>query len=123
MKWWWAAICQSGGYAHSGASGVAKLIYDITPFNANEDFKHYFRASLGEDLDDARARAYAAYELIDWNGKFCRGDIGEPRPVRPGTSDPMILAEVGELAQDRGDASEAGLASPLPDPGGRAESS
>jgi len=79
--------------------------------------------SLGEDLDDARSRAYAAYELIDWNGKFCRGDIGEPRPVRPGTSDPMILAEVGELAQDRGDASEAGLASPLPDPGGRAESS
>lgn len=32
--------------------------------------------ALGDDLEQARERAYAAYDLIAWEGKFCRGDIG-----------------------------------------------
>jgi len=82
--------------------------------------------SLGDDLEHARARAYAAYEEIEWAGKFCRGDIGEPRPVRPGAgeaSDPTPGPAEGELAQDRGDAEGAGLASPLADSAGRGEPS
>jgi len=36
--------------------------------------------ALGDDLEAARARAYAAYDGIRWDGKFCRRDIGLPRP-------------------------------------------
>lgn len=36
--------------------------------------------SLGEDLDEARELAYRASNEIRWDGKFCRGDIGLPRP-------------------------------------------
>ena len=43
--------------------------------------------SLGEDLTAARQKAYAAFEKIEWTGKFCRNDIGLPRPARPGLSD------------------------------------
>jgi phosphoribosylamine--glycine ligase len=32
--------------------------------------------ALGENLDEARARAYAGYDCIQWEGKFCRRDIG-----------------------------------------------
>ena len=32
--------------------------------------------SLGEDLETARESAYAAYDTLDWDGKFCRRDIG-----------------------------------------------
>ncbi len=32
--------------------------------------------SLGADKEEARARAYSAYDQIEWNGKFCRRDIG-----------------------------------------------
>jgi phosphoribosylamine--glycine ligase len=40
--------------------------------------------ALGEDVHEARERAYAGYEAIRWSGKFCRHDIGLPRPRRPG---------------------------------------
>ena len=33
-------------------------------------------SSMAEDMETARDRAYAAYDMIDWIGKFCRRDIG-----------------------------------------------
>jgi phosphoribosylamine--glycine ligase len=38
--------------------------------------------SLGADLETARSRAYEGYDRIEWSGKFCRRDIGLPRPTR-----------------------------------------
>ena len=32
--------------------------------------------ALGEDVADARRKAYAALEMIDWPGGFYRRDIG-----------------------------------------------
>jgi phosphoribosylamine--glycine ligase len=32
--------------------------------------------ALGKDVAEAQARAYAAVDLIHWNGAFCRRDIG-----------------------------------------------
>ncbi|HEY0265952.1 MAG TPA: phosphoribosylglycinamide synthetase C domain-containing protein, partial [Rhizomicrobium sp.] len=32
--------------------------------------------ALGKDVAEARARAYAAVEMIHWQGAFCRRDIG-----------------------------------------------
>ena len=32
--------------------------------------------SLGNDLEEARETAYTAYDAIEWDGKFCRRDIG-----------------------------------------------
>jgi phosphoribosylamine--glycine ligase len=32
--------------------------------------------ALGKDVAEARARAYAAVDLIHWEGAFCRHDIG-----------------------------------------------
>ena len=43
--------------------------------------------SLAEGLGAARERAYAAYDAIQWSGKFCRRDIGLERPLRPDRSD------------------------------------
>jgi len=40
--------------------------------------------ALGGDLEKARAAAYRGYETIRFSGKFCRRDIGLPRPARPG---------------------------------------
>ena len=42
-------------------------------------------SSMAEDMETARERAYAAYDAIQWAGKFCRRDIGgrvEARKVR-----------------------------------------
>jgi phosphoribosylamine--glycine ligase len=33
--------------------------------------------ALGSGLDEARRRAYAAIDRIDWPDGFCRRDIGE----------------------------------------------
>lgn len=38
--------------------------------------------ALGDDVGQARQRAYAAYERIHWDGKFARRDIGLPRAKR-----------------------------------------
>jgi phosphoribosylamine--glycine ligase len=35
--------------------------------------------SLAGSVDGARSNAYAAYDRIEWSGKFCRRDIGLPR--------------------------------------------
>ena len=35
--------------------------------------------SMGADAESARERAYAGYDHIQWEGKFCRRDIGLPR--------------------------------------------
>jgi phosphoribosylamine--glycine ligase len=32
--------------------------------------------ALGQDVAEAQARAYAAVDLIHWEGAFCRHDIG-----------------------------------------------
>jgi len=42
--------------------------------------------AMGRDLAEARERAYAGYDRIDWDGKFCRRDIGNRRgrpPIEP----------------------------------------
>jgi len=39
--------------------------------------------ALGEDAEAARKRAYESYEHIQWEGKFCRRDIGMPRGKKP----------------------------------------
>ena len=49
--------------------------------------------SLGGDLETARTRAYDAYESIKWSGKFCRTDIGLPRPTHPGEGLSLTDAE------------------------------
>jgi len=38
--------------------------------------------ALGDDIEQARERAYRSCNEIRWDGKFCRGDIGLPRPQR-----------------------------------------
>lgn len=38
--------------------------------------------ALGEDMDEARERAYRGFDLIRWDGKFARRDIGLERPKR-----------------------------------------
>jgi phosphoribosylamine--glycine ligase len=38
--------------------------------------------ALGDGIDQAREQAYRATELIRWDGKFCRSDIGLPRATR-----------------------------------------
>ena len=35
--------------------------------------------ATGPSLNEARERAYAAYDKIQWDGKFCRRDIGTER--------------------------------------------
>lgn len=37
--------------------------------------------AMGADMEQARARAYEAYDRIAYDGKFCRRDIGLRRPV------------------------------------------
>ena len=40
--------------------------------------------ALGEDIEAARESAYAAFDAIDWDGKFCRRDIGRRSlPAQP----------------------------------------
>jgi phosphoribosylamine-glycine ligase len=56
--------------------------------------------ALGQDLETARSRAYRAYDRLHWSGKFCRRDIGLPRPSRPGEPvdlDPAAFAYGDEL--------------------------
>ncbi|MFT5050223.1 MAG: phosphoribosylamine--glycine ligase [Chlamydiales bacterium] len=36
--------------------------------------------AMGDDVEQARERAYEAYDLISWDGKFCRRDIGHRLP-------------------------------------------
>ncbi len=43
--------------------------------------------SLGENLEEARERAYQAYDRIEWAGKFCRRDIGCREMARPVVED------------------------------------
>ncbi len=38
--------------------------------------------ALGADKEDARQRAYATYDLVQWDGKFCRRDIGTRAAAR-----------------------------------------
>jgi len=38
--------------------------------------------ATGGSVDEARARAYQAYDLLEWDGKFCRRDIGRRREAR-----------------------------------------
>jgi phosphoribosylamine--glycine ligase len=44
--------------------------------------------ALGAGLDEARQRAYAAYDEIAWPARFCRRDIGLPRPRHAHAADP-----------------------------------
>ena len=38
--------------------------------------------AMGDSAEEARARAYEAYEHIAFDGKFCRTDIGRRREAR-----------------------------------------
>jgi phosphoribosylamine---glycine ligase len=44
--------------------------------------------ALGTDLDEARERAYRAYDHISFDGKFCRRDIGTRKASRPANALP-----------------------------------
>lgn len=44
--------------------------------------------ALGENTDVAREKAYRAYDLISWDGKFCRRDIGRRREARRNAARP-----------------------------------
>lgn len=47
--------------------------------------------AMGQDMHEARERAYEAYDRISWDGKFCRRDIGtrdEARRARMETEQP-----------------------------------
>jgi phosphoribosylamine--glycine ligase len=44
--------------------------------------------SLGSDLEQARDRAYRAYDLVQFDGKFCRRDIGRRKASRPPEAEP-----------------------------------
>jgi phosphoribosylamine--glycine ligase len=46
---------------------------------------------VGADVAEARARAYAAIDLIDWPGGFCRRDIGLRAARDPVEWDPIAL--------------------------------
>jgi hypothetical protein len=37
---------------------------------------------MGKDLEEARQRAYEAYDRVHWQGKFCRRDIGKREAAR-----------------------------------------
>jgi phosphoribosylamine--glycine ligase len=39
--------------------------------------------ALGDDIDLARRQAYRAFDELNWNGKFCRRDIGQRAESRP----------------------------------------
>lgn len=39
--------------------------------------------ALGHDVTDARRRAYAVVDMIDWPGGFCRRDIGQRAASKP----------------------------------------
>ena len=39
--------------------------------------------SLGKDLTEARERAYTAFDKLQWEGRFCRRDIGLRHLTRP----------------------------------------
>ncbi|MCY2961802.1 MAG: phosphoribosylamine--glycine ligase [Planctomycetota bacterium] len=38
--------------------------------------------AMGKDIDEARQRAYEAYDRVQWQGKFCRRDIGKRETAR-----------------------------------------
>lgn len=54
--------------------------------------------ALGSDMEDARKKAYAAFDAIQYEGKFCRRDIGVKRAPPPRASEPS------ETWSDDGDA-------------------
>jgi phosphoribosylamine--glycine ligase len=54
--------------------------------------------ALGDDVRQARERAYGAFDSLHWSGRFFRRDIGLPRPRRPGGEE----REPGGLALGRG---------------------
>ncbi len=47
-------------------------------------------------LEAAREKAYRGYEAIEWAGKFCRRDIGLPRPQRPGELESESFVHEGD---------------------------
>ena len=48
----------------------------VGPGNTTNGGRVLSVTALGEDLADARSRAYAAVDLISWPGMYCRRDIG-----------------------------------------------
>ena len=58
--------------------------YASTQNNLGVAYSGRIAGERGENLEEARERSYAAYDSIRWSGKFCRRDIGLPRPLRHG---------------------------------------
>ena len=66
-------------------------------------------SSLGTSVQEARERAYRAYDAIQYTGKFCRTDIGDRRSARAGeppttahrrpARDPRMRAAINERIQ------------------------
>lgn len=73
--------------------GSASQVEDVVVFHAGTELsgpdvvtsggRVLCVTSLGEDTEAARERAYTAYDKIQWDGKFCRRDIGRREDARP----------------------------------------
>jgi phosphoribosylamine--glycine ligase len=73
--------------------------------------------ALGETVEQARERAYAAVDLVRFDGRFCRRDIGLPRPRRvPEPQDETAASSLGEGDRHGSDrsAGEGGAAARSP---------
>jgi len=71
------------GLDAAGADPEVKIFHAATKRDGNRFLADGGRVlgvtATGDDLAEARQRAYAAVSKIDWPGGFCRRDIGRPR--------------------------------------------
>lgn len=92
-EWAVSVVLASEGYPGDYEKGfeitgidAANALDDVTVYHAGtkvEDGKVFTNGgrvlnvtALGDTFEDARNRAYEACDLIDWDGKFMRRDIG-----------------------------------------------
>jgi phosphoribosylamine---glycine ligase len=92
-------VCAAAGYPASYAKGdvvegleAADRLPEVVTFHAGtkvEDGRVLTDGgrvvcvtAMGADLDEARGRAYRGVDAIEWNGKFCRRDIGAREVAR-----------------------------------------
>jgi phosphoribosylamine--glycine ligase len=118
-------VCAADGYPESYpkgdvVSGLAKAeeLEDVVVFHAGtrvdplnngeivtDGGRVLCVTAFGADLEEARARVYEAVDRIDWNGKFCRRDIGDREAARKelgvelGETDPDPEATPSRFAQ------------------------
>jgi phosphoribosylamine--glycine ligase len=70
--------------------------------------------SLGSDLDQARERAYRAYDRIAFAGKFCRRDIGARKASRAADASARITDPMAASASRASAPNDATSSAPRP---------